>query len=110
MPLVPWFGIYHMPVSREFAREWQFNGLPTSRSCAFCDRRVTGVTGFGPADFWTISGKAASPIGCCSGLLARWGYLNSYLGISRNRPVSVWALVASLPPAVLASNRSLEHC
>ena len=33
MPLVPRFGIYHMLVSREFAREWQFNGLPTTRPC-----------------------------------------------------------------------------
>ncbi len=32
MPLVPRFGIYHMLVSREFAREWQFNGLATIRS------------------------------------------------------------------------------
>ena len=30
MPLVPRFGISPKPVSREFAREWQFNGLPTS--------------------------------------------------------------------------------
>jgi hypothetical protein len=34
MPLVPRFGISHMPVSREFAREWQFNGLPTIRQLA----------------------------------------------------------------------------
>jgi hypothetical protein len=25
------FGTSHKPVSREFAREWQFNGLPTTR-------------------------------------------------------------------------------
>jgi len=31
MPLVHRFGISHMPVSREFAREWQFNGLATTR-------------------------------------------------------------------------------
>jgi hypothetical protein len=37
MPLVPRFGISHMPVSREFAREWQFNGLPTTRSCGLLD-------------------------------------------------------------------------
>ena len=47
MPLVHRFGISHMPVSREFAREWQFNGLPTIRPSGFRDRRVTGVTGSG---------------------------------------------------------------
>ena len=26
-----WGVISHKPVSREFAREWQFNGLPTTR-------------------------------------------------------------------------------
>ena len=31
MPLVRRFGMSPKPVSREFAREWQFNGLPTSR-------------------------------------------------------------------------------
>jgi hypothetical protein len=34
MPPVPRFGISHMPVSREFAREWQFNGLATIRQLA----------------------------------------------------------------------------
>ena len=28
---LPTRGISHMPVSWEFAREWQFNGLPTMR-------------------------------------------------------------------------------
>jgi hypothetical protein len=32
------------PVSREFAREWQFNGLATIRPSGFRNRRVTGVT------------------------------------------------------------------
>src|SRR3974390_99812 len=31
MPLVRRFGMSPKPVSREFAREWQFNGLPTTR-------------------------------------------------------------------------------
>ena len=35
--------ISHKPVSREFAREWQFNGLPTSRSCGlFLSGRRSG--------------------------------------------------------------------
>ena len=29
-------------------------------------------------DFWTIHGKADSPIGCCSGLLTIWRFHNSY--------------------------------
>jgi hypothetical protein len=37
MPLVRRFGISPMPVSREFAREWQFNGLPTNRPSGFPD-------------------------------------------------------------------------
>jgi hypothetical protein len=44
MLVVPRFGISHMPVSREFAREWQFNGLPTTRQSGFRDRRVTGAS------------------------------------------------------------------
>ena len=43
MPLVPRFGIYHMLVSREFAREWQFNGLATTRPSDFPEQ-----------DFWTF--------------------------------------------------------
>ena len=43
MPLVHRFGISHMPVSREFAREWQFNGLPTNRQSGLlpCTRHPT---------------------------------------------------------------------
>ena len=44
MPLVHRFGISHMPVSREFAREWQFNGLPTTRPSDFPE-----------ADLWPAS-------------------------------------------------------
>jgi hypothetical protein len=44
MPLVHRFGISHMPVSREFAREWQFNGLPTIRPSDFPE-----------ADLWPAS-------------------------------------------------------
>jgi hypothetical protein len=31
LPNKPQFDISHKSVSREFAREWQFNGLPTIR-------------------------------------------------------------------------------
>ncbi|HZM10838.1 MAG TPA: hypothetical protein VFC15_11565, partial [Candidatus Limnocylindrales bacterium] len=37
-------GISHLPVSREFAREWQFNGLPTTRQSDFPE-----------ADLWPAS-------------------------------------------------------
>ena len=29
-------------------------------------------------DFWTVSGKADSPIGCCPGLLTRWRFHGNY--------------------------------
>jgi hypothetical protein len=56
----------HKPVSREFAREWQFNGLATIRSSRFPPRsapnsirRPWGVTSTGlaklvPADLWPL--------------------------------------------------------
>jgi len=60
MPLVPRFGISHMPVSREFAREWQFNGLATSRPSDFAEQ-----------DFW----KTDPLIDCRPGLPTTWRFL-----------------------------------
>jgi hypothetical protein len=82
-----------------------------SDQSSFVKRSLQQLSGRNPTTRLGDNFRKANPqIGCCSGLLTTWGYLNSYPGISRNRPVSVWALVASLPPAVQASNRSLEHC
>ena len=52
MPLVRRFGISPKPVSREFAREWQFNGLPTTRPGDFPER-----------DFWPASMSRCPGIG-----------------------------------------------
>jgi hypothetical protein len=36
---IPFYRTSHMPLSREFAREWQFNGLPTTRQ-SDCELQV----------------------------------------------------------------------
>jgi hypothetical protein len=44
LPNKPQFDISHKPVSREFAREWQFDGLATIRSCGFPPRNAPNST------------------------------------------------------------------